>query len=443
VVGGTLSALLQRLFADENSVEEGFELDGYIDAFLITHGMFISSIDLLKAIMDRYNQPPEKGKDGDLVKLPKRKSTDQENLNSNSVQVRIIQVVHRWAQQFPEEFTFNTALFALFAQWTQQLKEEHSKKKLKKEKKKSKFMKLATAETLVGDAARMRMLLNRPFEEEEDGEEENDEEMTEEDIINAIAKDTSAKELAQQLTFADHTIFKKIRFEEFFHTNWTKHKEKAPNVTTMIQWFNEVSLWIMSQLVLSKDVKERAKLLSKFISVGQEMRNLNNFNGTMLVLSALNNSSIRRLTDTWEKISPKKIKDLDTLQELLNPDDSFANLKTALKNCVECPTIPFMGVYLTQITYIEENPDTRDGLINFNKLTMLAKILSELRIFQQMDYNIKPIEKIVGFFLPEALNPLAGGKKKKGKRRREYYGKRMRLTADEIYSKSLEIQSRK
>ena len=43
--------------------------------------------------------------------------------------------------------------------------------------------------------------------------------------------------------------------------------------------------------------QELMPILFRFL---QEMRALNNYNGIMLLLSALNNSSIRRLTAEWE-----------------------------------------------------------------------------------------------------------------------------------------------
>jgi hypothetical protein len=51
----------------------------------------------------------------------------------------------------------------------------------------------------------------------------------------------------------------------------------------------------------------------------------------------------------------------------------YTTLQTTLSLCTP-PVIPFMGFYLTQVTYIDENDDTRDGMVNFNKMMMLGTI---------------------------------------------------------------------
>lgn len=189
----------------------------------------------------------------------------------------------------------------------------------------------------------------------------------------------------------------------------------------------------------------------------QEMRNMNNFNGVMLVLSALNNSAVRRLKSNWEAL-PKSIRStFVSLQDLLDPDDNFLNLRNALKTA-ESPVIPFMGLYLTQMTYIDENDDKRDGLINFNKLNLFGtslsfsrekhtltmptgKVLLELKKFQTGEYPFKPIPSIQNYFLKKVdISDLTPSRA--SKRITKGYGKMRWWDEKEVYQQSLVVKPR-
>lgn len=49
-----------------------------------------------------------------------------------------------------------------------------------------------------------------------------------------------------------------------------------------------------------------------------------------------------------------------------------------LRNC-NPPVLPYLGVYLTDLTFIEDgNKNTVHGLINFNKRRLLYRVLREI-----------------------------------------------------------------
>jgi hypothetical protein len=57
------------------------------------------------------------------------------------------------------------------------------------------------------------------------------------------------------------------------------------------------------------------------------------------------------------------------------------------------------GVHLTDLVYIDENPDTipyKDKqLINFAKRKLVYGVISQLQRLQQTPYNIQPVHQIV------------------------------------------------
>lgn len=66
---------------------------------------------------------------------------------------------------------------------------------------------------------------------------------------------------------------------------------------------------------------------------------------------------------------------LEKLQALVSSDGRFRSLRDALHRC-DPPCIPYLGMYLTDLSFIEEGTPnfTEDTLLNFSKMRMVRKI---------------------------------------------------------------------
>ncbi len=64
---------------------------------------------------------------------------------------------------------------------------------------------------------------------------------------------------------------------------------------------------------------------------------------------------------------------IDKLQNLVSTDGRFRNMREALHRC-DPPCIPYLGMYLTDLSFIEEGTPnfTDDGLLNFSKMRMVS-----------------------------------------------------------------------
>ena len=59
------------------------------------------------------------------------------------------------------------------------------------------------------------------------------------------------------------------------------------------------------------------------------------------------------------------------------------------------PCLPYIGIFLADLVFINENPDALNGtLINFQKHEMTAKILRKVQTYQQNSYNLIAVEFI-------------------------------------------------
>jgi son of sevenless len=140
-------------------------------------------------------------------------------------------------------------------------------------------------------------------------------------------------------------------------------------------------------------------------------------------VSGLSNSAVLRLKWTRLKLPKQITKSLEELEELTNMEGSYRNFRRELEHVV-LPCLPYVGVYLMDLTFIEDgNPDIKGTLINWEKRKLVNNIIGQIQKFQLTGYNLQRDDKIQSFFT-QAFASCAG------------------LTDRDLYAKSLEYEPR-
>uniref|UniRef100_A0A8C1V2A1 Ras protein specific guanine nucleotide releasing factor 1 n=1 Tax=Cyprinus carpio TaxID=7962 RepID=A0A8C1V2A1_CYPCA len=195
--------------------------------------------------------------------------------------------------------------------------------------------------------------------------------------------------LTESILTCPHISF--IPYEEFFGQGWMKNdkNEKTPYIMKTTKHFNDISNLIATEILQCEDVNVRVVVIEKWVAVADICRCLHNYNAVLEITSSLNRSSIFRLKKTWLKVSKQTKTVIDKLQKLVSSEGRFKNLREALKNC-DPPCVPYLGMYLTDLAFIEEGTPnyTEDNLVNFSKMRMISHIIREIRQFQQTAYKI-------------------------------------------------------
>ncbi|XP_046717018.1 ras-specific guanine nucleotide-releasing factor 2 isoform X3 [Silurus meridionalis] len=216
----------------------------------------------------------------------------------------------------------------------------------------------------------------------------------------------SAMELAEQITLLDHIVFRSILYEEFLGQGWMKmdKNERTPYIMKTSQHFNDMSNLVASEIMSHTEVSSRANSIDKWLAVADICRCLNNYNGVLEITSALNRSAIYRLKKTWAKVSKQTKALMDRLQKTVSSEGRFKNLRETLKNC-NPPCVPYLGMYLTDLAFIEEGTPnfTEEGLVNFSKMRMISHVIREIRQFQQTPYRIEHQLKVTQFLLDKTI----------------------------------------
>ncbi|KAK3840179.1 MAG: ras guanine nucleotide exchange factor domain-containing protein [Linnemannia elongata] len=197
--------------------------------------------------------------------------------------------------------------------------------------------------------------------------------------------------IAAQLTCIEFLLFRKLKPRDMLRQVWKTSKGSAA-FQACIAHFNFISSWVGTMILSQAKVKNRAKMMEKFISIAKLLRDMGNFNTTMAIIGAMNTSSIHRLMQTREQLRGKEIwTTFKDLERLMSSERSFFEYRAALK-AQKLPCIPYLGVHLGDLLSISEgNKDFRqDGSIHWQKFCLLTEVISTVMHFQSEPYTIQP-----------------------------------------------------
>ncbi|KAL6068111.1 hypothetical protein QOT17_008359 [Balamuthia mandrillaris] len=203
-------------------------------------------------------------------------------------------------------------------------------------------------------------------------------------------------DVADEMTRIDFALFQRVKEREFLNLSWKDpNPNVAKNIKRIVERANRVSFWVATTIVTCRDLVARVSLLKRFLILAERCRELRNFNTLMVILGGLNLHPVSRLKRTWKMLPEKYLVLFARLEQLMENKQNYKNYREALKDTSEAEapgTVPYIGVYLRDLVFIEEGNPTilENGLINFEKLLMIAKTIVEVQRFQREAYQLEP-----------------------------------------------------
>ncbi|GAB1286253.1 Ras-specific guanine nucleotide-releasing factor RalGPS1 [Apodemus speciosus] len=213
------------------------------------------------------------------------------------------------------------------------------------------------------------------------------------------------EEFASQITLMDIPVFKAIQPEELASCGWSK-KEKhslAPNVVAFTRRFNQVSFWVVREILTAQTLKIRAEILSHFVKIAKLLN--------------------RKDKTTFEK-----------LDYLMSKEDNYKRTRDYIRSLKMVPSIPYLGIYLLDLIYIDSAYPASGSIMEneqrSNQMNNILRIIADLQVSCSYDHlttlphvqkylkSVRYIEELQKFVEDDNYNcPSAGSSSARFRRR--------------------------
>ncbi|XP_016973395.1 rap guanine nucleotide exchange factor 2 isoform X2 [Drosophila rhopaloa] len=210
----------------------------------------------------------------------------------------------------------------------------------------------------------------------------------------------NAYELAIQLTLQDFANFRQIESTEYVDELFElRSRYGVPMLSKFAELVNREMFWVVSEICAEHNIVRRMKIVKQFIKIARHCKECRNFNSMFAIVSGLGHGAVSRLRLTWEKLPSKYQRLFNDLQDLMDPSRNMSKYRqlVSAELLAQHPIIPFYPIVKKDLTFIHLGNDTRvDGLINFEKLRMLAKEVRLLTHMCSSPYDLLSILELKG-----------------------------------------------
>ncbi|KAJ3323043.1 hypothetical protein HDV06_002489 [Boothiomyces sp. JEL0866] len=371
VVSGTIKALVDRLTTHEGVVDLR-----YLTTFMMTYRSFTNNQELFGLLFERFN-----------IQMPTGLTADEEIVwierKQKVVRQRVYGVLKMWVESYAIDVEEDRFALNQVAEFTE------------------KTMKSAMT---VSSTALLRLIDKKrtsgfqPFQPPSALRDKFPDPILPKNLKKFKLSEVDPLEVARQITMMEFKIFKEINIAELLAKSWGLRAPVSKNIDLLIGFSNHITEWVTWTILNVSDVKKRARMVGFFLAVADRCASLNNYSGLMAILAAFNSEKLARQSRTWKELSSKYHEVLKALRHLMSSDSNFSIYKSTLYRSTP-PCIPFIGIYLQDLTLLNETVLTKSHVsshINFNKMNKTYDIL-HLQLKFNVPYYLKVVAEIEVF----------------------------------------------
>lgn len=247
------------------------------------------------------------------------------------------------------------------------------------------------------------------------------------DKLNSIVQ-MHPLEVARQLALMGFDVFRRIRRRELLRQAWVKGsvaqaRAAAPNILSLIDFFNITSNWAAAEVLKGARPEERAHIICILLDTANNCLVLNDFSSLMAIVSSLQGVAVARLKHTWSLLPPEYEEHWRALTAFMSFDHNYHKYRDALKG-TQPPVVPYMGLYLQDLTFIDDGNRSlvgeHESLVNFAKHRMTSAVIDEILRMSSVAYRLHPVAPIQAYIAASVTS----------------------VTEDVLYNRSLELEPR-
>lgn len=291
IKAGTVVKLIERLtyhmYADPN----------FVRTFLTTYRSFCRPQELLSLLIERFEIPEPEPTEADRIAMENGDQPLSAELKRfrkeyiQPVQLRVLNVCRHWVEHHFYDFERDADLLKRLEEFIGTVRGKAMKKwvesitKIINRKKQAQAIGPSHNITFESPPPAIEWHISKP------GHTETFDLLT----LHPI-------EIARQLTLLESDFYRAVQPSELVGSVWTKEDKEinSPNLLKMIRHTTNLTLWFEKCIVETENLEERVIVVSRIIEILQVFQELNNFNGVLEIVSAMNSAAVYRLDHTFE-----------------------------------------------------------------------------------------------------------------------------------------------
>ncbi|KAF3931366.1 hypothetical protein ABW20_dc0106602 [Dactylellina cionopaga] len=221
--------------------------------------------------------------------------------------------------------------------------------------------------------------------------------------------------LAKQFTLIEKDALTEIDWKELVELRWKPtsrpfrdwveflKNNDVRGVEIVVARFNLMVSWATSEIVMTRDIFERSRCITKYIHIAAHARRLQNFATTYQLVVALLSPDVARLKKTWSLVAEADRATFRDLEILVQPNVNYHNLRREMDLVTgESGCIPFVGLFTHDLihtaTLTSQVAGTPNGpaLINWTKYKKTAQIVKKLLrlVDASAKYDFAPVDGV-------------------------------------------------
>ena len=190
--------------------------------------------------------------------------------------------------------------------------------------------------------------------------------------------DWDKEEIGEELIRITRKLLNKIEPKELYRAICLKKDKEitSPNVVEAINYSNNLSLFIIEDIISYDSTSDRAKVIEQWAEVAEYCKSQRDYNDCFAINTAFNSYIITGLKKTIKEIKDEKI--FKKITKFCKCNCNYKEVREEIKKLNQDEYFfPFLGMILRDINFFEESSKylIEGKLINFEKIENINYIL--------------------------------------------------------------------